>query len=111
MRNNVSKVNKLKEAILTLRKKGLSFREIENQLACSKSTISYHLGKGQKEKAKERIRRQRDKNIRYDYDIEYKANDWRHKFNAKLTHEDRIKLLDIKKRAEKRKQLAQSQNI
>ena len=40
-----------------------------------------------------------------------KQNDWRHKFNAKLTHEDRIKLLDIKKRAEKRKQLAQSQNI
>ena len=71
MRNNISKVNGLKEAILTLHKKGLSYRQIENQLACSKSTIAYHLSEGQKEKAKARIKRQRDKDSRYDYDFLY----------------------------------------
>jgi len=40
--------------IKELRNKGYSYRDIENALGCSKSTISYHLGKGQKEKTKKR---------------------------------------------------------
>ncbi len=32
----------LKERILTLRKKGYTYKEIANELHCSKSTISYH---------------------------------------------------------------------
>ena len=63
MRNKISKVNKLKEAIIYLDKKGLSYRKIQNQLACSKSTISYHLGKGQKEKAYDRVLKQRENDI------------------------------------------------
>ena len=82
MRNNISKVNGLKEAILTLHKKGLSYRQIENQLACSKSTIAYHLGKGQKEKAKARRDKQRDNDVRYE------KNRWqyieRHKAKRKV---------------------------
>ncbi len=66
MRNKISKVNKLKEAIIYLDKKGLSYRKIQNQLACSKSTISYHLGKGQKEKAYDRVLKQRENDIRYE---------------------------------------------
>ena len=66
MRNKISKVNKLKEAIIYLHKKGLSYRKIQNQLACSKSTISYHLGKGQKKKAYDRVIKQRENDIRYE---------------------------------------------
>lgn len=41
---------KYKEDILRLREEGKSYREIESQLGCSKGTIAYHLGEGQKEK-------------------------------------------------------------
>tara|TARA_B100000315_G_C14372656_1_gene493707 strand:+ start:343 stop:684 length:342 start_codon:yes stop_codon:yes gene_type:complete len=111
LRNNASIERGLKEKIFALGKKDLTYDEIKEKLGCSKSTIAYHLSEGQKEKAKARIKRQRDKDIRYDYDIQYKETDWRHVLNAKLTHEDRIKLLETKKRAEKRKRLTQSQNI
>ena len=40
--------------INALRLQGLSYRDIQNTLGCSKSTISYHLGEGQKEKTKQR---------------------------------------------------------
>lgn len=40
--------------ILALHKKGYSYKKIQEQLGCSKGTISYHLGKGQKEKTKQR---------------------------------------------------------
>lgn len=44
----------MKEQILKLRKEGKSYRQIQKQLGCSTSTISYHCGKGQKEKTKNR---------------------------------------------------------
>ena len=65
-RNNLSFKNKLPEKILALRAKGFSYRKIQQKLNCSKSTISYHLGKGQKEKAKKRLEKQRNAGIRYD---------------------------------------------
>jgi len=40
-----------KEEIIRLRNNGLSYRQIEEELGCSKSTISYHVGEGQKEKS------------------------------------------------------------
>jgi len=40
--------------INALRKQGLSYKDIQNTLKCSIGTISYHLGKGQKEKTKQR---------------------------------------------------------
>lgn len=47
----------VKHEILRLREEGLSYRQIEKELGCSKSTISYHLGKGQKEKSLKRRRK------------------------------------------------------
>lgn len=44
----------MKERILQLRKEGLSYRDIAEKLGCSKSTVSYHCGDGQKEKTKRR---------------------------------------------------------
>ena len=50
-----------KSQILELRSQGLSYKEIQNQLGCSKSTISYHLGEGQKEKSNKRLQETRSK--------------------------------------------------
>ena len=49
----------LKEEILGLKKQGLSYNQIRDRLGCSKGTISYHCGEGQKEKtlSNTRIRR------------------------------------------------------
>jgi 5-methylcytosine-specific restriction endonuclease McrA len=44
----------MKEKIIKLREEGKSFREIQQILGCSKSTISYHCSKGQKEKTRKR---------------------------------------------------------
>lgn len=43
---------KYKEEIFRLRAEGKSYNEIAEQLGCSKGTISYHLGYGQKEKTR-----------------------------------------------------------
>ena len=40
--------------IKALRKQGYSYKDIQNTLNCSLGTISYYLGKGQKEKTKQR---------------------------------------------------------
>jgi len=53
---------KHKENIFRLRAEGKSYREIEQILGCSKGTIAYHLGAGQKEKS-----HQRYKDIRASY--------------------------------------------
>lgn len=44
----------LKDEIIRLYSEGFSYRQIEKILSCSKGTISYHLGEGQKEKARKR---------------------------------------------------------
>lgn len=49
----------MKEQILKLRSEGKSYRQIENELDCSRSLISYHCGNGQKEKSIQRQRRNR----------------------------------------------------
>lgn len=48
----------MKEKIIQLYAKGKSYRDIQKELGCSKGTISYHLGIGQKDKTQQR---QRDK--------------------------------------------------
>lgn len=50
-----------KEEIIRLNKEGKSYRQIQKILGCSKGTISYHLGMGQKEKSLERQRMIRTK--------------------------------------------------
>jgi 5-methylcytosine-specific restriction endonuclease McrA len=50
---------KMKESILRLRKQGKTYNEIKSLLGCSKSTISYYCGEGQKEKSKNRLSKNR----------------------------------------------------
>jgi hypothetical protein len=49
----------MKNKILELKQKGYSYQMIQRELGCSKSTISYHLGEGQKLKTIERTKKQR----------------------------------------------------
>lgn len=46
---------KVKEKIIELRNLGYSYNKIAKETGCSKGTISYHCGKGQKEKYKNRL--------------------------------------------------------
>ena len=46
--------------IISLRKLGWSYNKIQQQLSCSKSTISYHLSPGQKQKVRDREKKHRD---------------------------------------------------
>ena len=55
----------IKEQILELRAQGKSYRQIEKELGCAKSTIAYHLGKDQKEKTLTRVGKYRAFIARY----------------------------------------------
>lgn len=44
----------MRDKIIDYRQQGMTYREIREQLGCSKGTISYHLGIGQKEKTRKR---------------------------------------------------------
>lgn len=50
----------MKEKILKLRQEGKTYNEIINELGCSKSTVSYHCGDGQKEKSIKRVSKRRE---------------------------------------------------
>ncbi len=50
----------MKEKILELRKEGKTYNQIVELLGCSKSTVSYHCGEGQKEKNKKRCNKRRE---------------------------------------------------
>lgn len=63
---------KIKDKIFELRKNGCSYKEIQEKLNCSKGTISYHLGIGQKDKVDKRRKDGRNKIIKYIQ--KYKAN-------------------------------------
>lgn len=58
-------MSKYKNKILELRKQGKSYIEIENILGCSRGTVSYHCGIGQKKKYKDRLKSYRNKNPIY----------------------------------------------
>lgn len=47
-------MTELSDSILNLRAKGKTYSEIQQELGCSKSTISFHCGVGQKDKNKMR---------------------------------------------------------
>lgn len=55
---NIIKVQimKLKDKILRLRGMGYSYKKIQDEVKCSKGTISYHCGEGQKEKYNNRLK-------------------------------------------------------
>jgi len=50
MKNKIS----LKDQILELKTQGYSYKEIKEKLGCSKGTICYHVGVGQKDKTGQR---------------------------------------------------------
>jgi len=52
----------LKAKIFELRGRGLSYKAIEKKLGCSRSLVSYHCGKGQKDKTLRRQRKDRKNN-------------------------------------------------
>lgn len=54
----------MKEKILELRKEGKTYNEIKTILKCSKGTISYHCGDGQKDMARNRVRKRRKNNLK-----------------------------------------------
>jgi 5-methylcytosine-specific restriction endonuclease McrA len=59
-----NKLNKgLKKKILELYEKGFSYREIEKKLGCSKGSVCYHCGKGQKQKTRNRQRKNRQNDV------------------------------------------------
>lgn len=74
----------MKEQILKLRNEGKSYNEIVNLLGCSKATVAYHCGKGQKEKTRARAKKRRSDlvitrkvdNFQYDRKIKDKAEDF-----------------------------------
>jgi 5-methylcytosine-specific restriction endonuclease McrA len=49
----------MKEKILKLRQEGKTYDQIRDILGCSKGTIAYHCGKGQKDKTRRRIKKSR----------------------------------------------------
>ena len=51
---------KHKEEILKLKQQGKSYSEIASILGCSKGTVAYHLGTGQKEKTAQRQKNNRE---------------------------------------------------
>ena len=52
-------MTKHKEDIFRLRQEGKTYNQIQNVLGCSKGTIAYHLGDGQKEKYHQRSQKWR----------------------------------------------------
>jgi len=72
----------MKDKILNLRKKGLSYNDIQKKLKCSKATISYHCGKGQKKKNDLRRRRRRSSNI-----LRNKIENFKYKQKTEIIYE------------------------
>ena len=64
----------MKEEILKLRAQGKNYNEISKILGCSKGTISYHCGDGQKEKYREYDRNRKEKNRKWLQSIKEKLS-------------------------------------
>lgn len=89
----------MKEEILKLRNDGKTYNEIVKILGCSKSTVSYHCGKNQKEKTLNRNRKRRNKLVSKTEQFKYKKrisrNIWR--FNkSEIKDGNRITNSDLK---------------
>jgi len=61
----MNKNQTLRDKILELKNQGYSYNQIKQALGCSKGTISYHIGVGQKEKTGQRRRDGRTKIRKY----------------------------------------------
>lgn len=72
----------MKDQILKLRAEGKTYKEIQMAVGCSKSTVCYYCGDGQKEKNAERTRRRRKDVViaqcveRFQYRLKNKSEDF-----------------------------------
>lgn len=89
-------MTELKKQILELHKNGMSFREISEELQCSKSTISYHCSEGQKEKNSLRRRKNVKLQHKYKKKIERFSYDYIHKTPIKQSKKTTSDILHIK---------------
>lgn len=55
--------NSMEEEILELRRQGKTYKEICEQVGCSKGTVSYYCGQNQKEKAAKRTQKRRKADV------------------------------------------------
>jgi transcriptional antiterminator len=62
----------LSNNISALRDEGMTYKQIQEKLGCSKATISYHIGAGQAQKTRNRTRDRRNKIVKFIQ--EYKQN-------------------------------------
>ena len=85
----------VKNQILNLRKQGLSYNSIQQKLKCSKSTISYYCGKGQKIKKNKRQQKRRQVSV-----LRNKLETFRYSYKEKIIYDidyrDVRKILQIK---------------
>lgn len=58
-------MTELGEKIILLKEMGYSYSKIKTELGCSKGTIAYYLGEGQREKSRERQRSRRNQIVKY----------------------------------------------
>lgn len=79
----------MKEEILKLRKEGKSYNQISRELDCSKGTVAYHCGEGQKEKSKIRSYFNKTKDGRVIYRKVYRLANFRRKIHDSLKSSQR----------------------
>ena len=92
-----------KEAILRLRSEGRTYSEIEEELGCSKSTISYHCGENKTEKT-----RVKNRNKSNEHKLSRKVS----AFKSRITRNTfRGKIKTFKKRNKNRRTHAYVNNI
>ena len=82
-----------KDQIIKLRKEGKTYGEIQEILGCSKGTISYHVGAGQKEKTQQRTKKNREMIRKYiqDYKEEIGCIDCGEKYPYFILDLDHLK--------------------
>lgn len=87
----------VKNQILDLHKQGLSYSAIQKRLKCSKGTISYHCGKGQKNKKNKRQQNRRSISV-----LRNKIETFIYRKQKRIIHDsdtrDARKILSIKLR-------------
>lgn len=84
-------MTELSERIVELREQGLTYDQIKAELNCSKGTISYHLGEGQKLKYAESSKKYRDRKYRKYYELKnHPCTDCKKKFPPYVMHWDHL---------------------
>ena len=111
-------MTELASKIIELRNQGKSYNQIKEELGCSKGTIAYHLGDGQKEKTKGRMAKRRkeafdfvssykedsgcvDCGEKYPYFVLHFDHLGDKEFNISRYRENRLSIEDIKKEIDK----------